>query len=67
MMMDHAAHAARAAVFEYVLVFAAAVVLVWTLSLALCYTIRPRETEAGHIKRRILIDEMDEAEGAQSR
>jgi len=67
MMMDHAAHVAHASVFEYVLVLAAAVVLVWTLVLALRYTVRPQETDAGHIKRRILIDETDEAEEAQPR
>ena len=66
-MMDHAASASHASIFEYVLVFAAAIVLVWTLGLALRYTVRPRETDPDHIKRRILIDEIDEAEEAQPR
>ena len=66
-MMDHAAHASHASVFEYVLVFAAAIVLVWTLGLALRYTVRPRETDPDHIKRRILIDEIDGAEEARPR
>ena len=61
-MMDHAAGAPHASAFEYVLVFAAAIVLVWALGLALRYTVRPRETDPGHIKRRILIDEIEEAE-----
>ena len=64
--MEHGA-ASHVSVFEYVLVFAAAVVLVWALGLALRYTIRPREADAGHIKRRILADEIDEAEEAPPR
>ena len=67
MMMDHTAHAPHASIFEYVLVFAAAIVLVWTLVLALRYTVRPRETDPDHIKRRILIDEVDEAAEARPR
>ena len=59
-MMDHAAGASHASVFEYVLVLAAAIVVVWTLGLALRYTVRPGETDPGHIKRRILMDEIDE-------
>ena len=61
--MDHAAGAAHASPVEWLLVLAAAIVLVWSLVLAIRYTVRPRETEAGHIKRRILddIDEPDEA------
>ena len=66
-MMDHAASASHASIFEYVLVFAAAIVLVWTLGLALRYTVRPRETDPDHIKRRILVDEIDEAEEAKPR
>ena len=49
-----------------VLVLAAAIVLVWSLSLAIRYTFRPRETDADHIKRRIL-DEIDEREEAPQR
>ena len=66
-MMDHAAGAAHPSSFEYVLVVAAAIVLLWTLGLALRYTVHPRETDPRHIKRRILIDEIDEAEGAPHR
>ena len=64
-MMDHAASHAFA--FEYVLVFAAAIVLVWTLVLALRYTVRPRETDPDHIKRRILDDELEQREEARPR
>ena len=55
-MMDHTAGASHASLVEWVLVFAAAVILVWTMALAIRYTVRPRETEATHIKRRILED-----------
>ena len=65
-MMDHSA-ASHASAFEYVLVFVAAIVLVWTLGLALRYTVRPRETDPDHIKHRILNDEIDEPEGARGR
>ena len=58
-MMDHAAHAAHASIFEWMLVLAAALVLVWSLVLALRYTVRPGETDPGHIKHRILTDEPD--------
>ena len=57
--MDHAVGASHASPVEWLLVLAAAIVLVWSLALAIRYTARPRETEAGHIKRRIL-DEIDE-------
>jgi hypothetical protein len=66
-MMDHAAGASYASVFEWVLVFVAAVVLVWTLGLAIRYTVRPEETDPGHIKRRILSDESAETEEASHR
>ena len=59
MMMDHAAGASHASLLEWMLVFVAAIVLVWALALAIRYTVRPQETEADHIKRRIL-DEVDE-------
>ena len=65
-MMDHSA-ASHASAFEYVLVFVAAIVLVWTLGLALRYTVRPRETDPDHIKHRILDDEIDEPEEARGR
>jgi len=66
-MMDHAAGASHASAFEWVLVFVAAVVLVWTLGLAIRYTVRPEETDPGHIKRRILSDESAETEEASHR
>jgi len=64
-MMDHAAHASDASVLEWLLVFAAAIVLVWALGLALRYTVNPRETDPGHIKRRILHDDVDEPQEAR--
>jgi hypothetical protein len=64
--MDHAAGASHASPVEWVLVLAAAIVLVWSLALAIRYTVRPRETETGHIKRRIL-DDIDESEEASRR
>ncbi len=64
--MDHAAGAAHASPVEWLLVLAAAIVLVWSLALAIRYTVRPRETEADHIKRRIL-DDIDEPEEARRR
>jgi hypothetical protein len=66
MTMDHAAGASHASPVEWLLVLAAAIVLVWSLALAIRYTVRPRETDAGHIKRRIL-DEIDEPEEAPRR
>jgi hypothetical protein len=63
--MNHAAGASHASLLELAFVFAAAVVLVWALGLALRYTVRPRETDSGHIKRRILDD--DTAEPAEAR
>ena len=65
-MMDHAAGASHGSPVEWLLVLAAAIVLVWSLALAIRYTVRPRETEAAHIKRRIL-DEVDEPEQASRR
>jgi hypothetical protein len=65
-MMDHSAGVSHASLLEWVLVFAAAVTLVWALGLAIRYTVHPRETEATHIKRRIL-EEIDEAEEASRR
>jgi hypothetical protein len=64
--MDHAASAAHASAVEWLLVLGATIVLVWALALAIRYTVRPRETEAGHVKRRIL-DEIDEPEEARGR
>jgi hypothetical protein len=66
-MMEHTAGASHASVLEWALVIAAAIVLVWSLGLALRYTVSPRETDPGHIKRRILLDEIDETEEARQR
>ena len=63
--MDHAAHASHASALEWLLVCAAAIVLVWALGLALRYTVSPRETDPGHIKRRILFDDIDEPREAR--
>ena len=60
MMMDHAAHAAHASPLEWLLVCAAAVILVWSFVAALRYTLRPGESDRSHIKYRILHDETDE-------
>ena len=65
--MDHAASASHASLLEWALVLAAAVVLVWALGLAIRYTVRPEETEASHIKRRILLDDGDEPQEARHR
>jgi hypothetical protein len=65
--MDHAAGASHASVLEWILVLAAAIVLVWALGLAIRYTVRPEETEPSHIKRRILLDDVDEPEAARRR
>ena len=65
-MMDHAAGASHSFV-EWGLVFTAVIALVWALGLALRYTVRPQETDVRHIKRRILLDEIDETEEAARR
>ena len=65
--MDHAAGASHASLLEWILVLAAAIVLVWALGLAIRYTVRPGEAETSHIKRRILLDDVDEPEGARRR
>jgi hypothetical protein len=65
--MEHAASASHASALEWVLVLAAAIVLVWSLGLALRYTVRPEELDADHIKRRILVDDIDEAKEARRR
>ena len=66
-MMDLAAGASHASLLEWMLVFAAAIVLVWALGLAIRYTVHPEETEASHIKRRILLDDIDERNEATYR
>jgi hypothetical protein len=65
--MDHAAGASYASLLEWILVLVAAIVLMWALGLAIRYTVRPEETEASHIKRRILLDDVDEPEEARRR
>ena len=60
-MMDHAAGVSHSPL-EWVLVLGAAVVLLCALGLAIRYTLQPKETEATHIKRRILFDETDQPE-----
>jgi hypothetical protein len=65
--MEHAASASHASALEWVLVLAAAIVLVWSLGLALRYTVRPGELDADHIKRRILVEDIDEATEARRR
>jgi hypothetical protein len=65
--MEHAASASHASALEWVLVLAAAIVLVWSLGLALRYTVRPEELDADHIKRRILGDDIDEGGEARRR
>ncbi len=66
-MMDHATGASHASLLEWMLVLAAAIVLVWALGLAVRYTVHPGETEATHIKRRILHDDCDEPKETRSR
>jgi hypothetical protein len=65
--MDHAAGASHASLLEWILVLVAAIVLVWALGLAIRYTVRPGEAETSHIKRRILLDDVDEPEEARHR
>ncbi|MGH9862179.1 MAG: hypothetical protein ACRD35_02015 [Candidatus Acidiferrales bacterium] len=47
----------RPAAYEYVLVGLAIVGMVWTLYLAVRYTVRPGEDRPDHIKRAILEDD----------
>ncbi len=58
-LQAHSAHggAARPAPYEYVLVGLAIVGMVWTLYLAVRYTVRPGEDRPDHIKRAILEDD----------
>ena len=65
--MEHAAGASHASLLEWILVLVAAIVLVWALGLAIRYTVRPGEAETSHIKRRILLDDVDEPEEARHR
>lgn len=55
----HAGHAtaARPALYEYLLVAGAVVVLVWVFYLAIRVSVWPGEEEPNHIKRMILEDE----------
>ena len=65
--MHHAAHTAQASPLEWLLVCAAALILVWSLVAALRYTLRPGESDPRHIKHRILHDETDEPGEARGR
>jgi hypothetical protein len=66
-MLDHATHASHASPLEWVLVCAAAILLVWSLAAALRYTLYPGESDPRHIKHRILDDEIDEVTEARGR
>ena len=65
--MDHMAGASHVSLLDWLLVGAAAIILVRSLWLALRYTMRPGETDPGHIKHRILHEEPDEPEKAVTR
>ena len=67
MTMDHGASVSPTSMLDWALVAAAAIVLLWALWLALRHTVRPGETDAAHIKRRILDDESEEREEARAR
>jgi len=55
--MQHAHSISGAHAFwEYAVVVAAVIVLIWVLYLAFKYTVWPGEEEPDHIKRRILED-----------
>lgn len=60
-LQTHSSHTggagARPAPYEYVLVGLAIVAMVWTLYLAVRYTVRPGEDRPDHIKRAILEDD----------
>jgi hypothetical protein len=62
--MDNAGGASIPSIVEWVVVSAAALVLLWALGLAIRYTVRPGETDVAHIKRRILVEETDKTEEA---
>lgn len=64
-LQAHTGHGsgARPELFEYVLVGIAIVAAVWTIYLAVRYTVRPGESNPDHIKRRILEDEEDPRHG----
>ena len=57
--MHHGAVETEHGLVEWIVVAAAAIILLWTLGLALRYTLRPGESDATHIKHRILLDETD--------
>ena len=65
--MHHVGATSAPSIVEWVLVAAAALILVWAVGLASRYTVAPGEREATHIKRRILLDESDEPEEARPR
>jgi hypothetical protein len=56
-----AGHTAGAlSLLDWGLVGLAAVVVVWAFSAAVRYTLWPGETDPDHVKRRVLVDEVDE-------
>ena len=57
--MHHGAVETEHGPVEWMVVSAAAIILLWALGLALRYTVRPGESDASHIKHRILVDETD--------
>lgn len=61
----HAGHAParQPALYEYVLVGIATVAMVWTVYLAVRYTLHPGEEERDHIKRLILEDGDEDSHG----
>ena len=58
----HHASAGAPSALEWVLVAEAALVMVWTLGLAIRYTVAPGETNPNHIKHRILIEDAEAPE-----
>jgi hypothetical protein len=65
--MHHAGDASSPSVFEWAVVAAAALVLLWALGLAIRYTVHPGEADVTHIKHRILLDETDPTGEARER
>jgi hypothetical protein len=64
--MHHGGGAAEHGLVEWLVVSVAVVILLCALGLALRYTVRPGETDATHIKHRIL-DDTDSLDAARSR
>ena len=64
--MHHGAGAAEHVLVEWLVVSAAAIILLCALGLALRYTVRPGESDPTHIKHRIL-DDTDSLDAARPR